>query len=61
VNAAVARPGDTVLIRLDEHPTDAEATQLKDQLARLMPGVSFALMARCEVVAVYRVGEEPTT
>jgi hypothetical protein len=53
LDALVIRPGDTLVLRFHHDISAEEAAEIKEQLAKLLPGVQSALV-NAEQMAVYR-------
>lgn len=54
--AAVARPGDTLLLTCQERVTIEQANRIRDELMDRMPGVQVTIVSPMSSVTVYRPG-----
>jgi hypothetical protein len=58
VEAAILRPGDTLVIRVDPHTSAEFAAQLKERGRELLPNEVNLVIVAAEQLLVCRPGEE---
>lgn len=58
MSGQVIRPGDTVLVRLDNLPSPEEQQRLTEALERELPGCRIVVLAGVAGIDVYRPGAE---
>lgn len=51
---AVIRPGDVLILRIDERVDMAQAQEIKARVHAKAPGVDVLVISQCQQMAVYR-------